>query len=83
MASDPLTELPALLDWLKETIEPMEGQHWQITLNSNGAIVDATAKVVQSKDTNDRGHTMTISRVVEAKFRLGRSPQRRTMYRVE
>lgn len=60
-----------LIDWLIETTEPLEGQKWNITLNSDGAYVEATAKVTQSERDNHRGHRTTISRVTTARFRIG------------
>lgn len=77
-------ELPELLAWLRETIEPLEGQQWQITLNSSGYVVQATAKIVQSKRRDDRrGISTTITKVTEAKFRLGQGPLQRTVFRTD
>lgn len=59
-----------LIDWLAETIEPLQGEKWQIMLNSDGAWVEATAKIVTS-ERQGRGQSMTISKVSKAKFRIG------------
>lgn len=83
MPHAPNTELPDLIDWLTNTIEPLQGEHWQVTLDSNGSTVKATAKIVQSKKDDGRGNTMTITRVTEVRFRLGRTSQRRTVLRTE
>ena len=83
MPHAPLTELPDLIDWLTNTIEPLQGEQWQITLNGNGGIVEVVAKVTESQQTNERGHTMTISKVVNAKFRLGSSARRKTVFSSE
>jgi hypothetical protein len=82
MAREPLTELPELLHWLTTTIEPLAGQPWQITLNSSGNVVEATAKIVQHKQDDGRGNSMTITRVESVRFRLGHAP-RRTVFSSE
>lgn len=69
MAREQVSELPELLQWLEETIEPIRGEQWQITINSSGAVVEATAKVVTSH-TERPNQTTTISRTTKAKFRL-------------
>lgn len=69
MAREQISELPELLRWLEETIEPIRGEQWQITLNSSGAVVEATAKIVTSH-TERPNQTCTISRTTKAKFRL-------------
>lgn len=70
----PTPELTELLDWLQETIKPIAGEKWQITLNSGGGMVEATARIEQSKREDDkRGITTTITRVTNAKFRIGKS----------
>lgn len=83
MPHAPLTELPDLIEWLTNTIEPLQGQPWQITLNSSGDVVQATAKIVQTRRDNGRGTTLTITRVTEIKFRLGRSQDRKTVFSIE
>lgn len=71
MPNDLISELPELIDWLHDTIEPIQGWQWRIELNSKGGgIVEAKASVVESA-TSKPGQSMTISRVTMLKFRLG------------
>lgn len=67
--------LVELIDWLTETIEPLEGRKWQITLNSDGYVVEATAKIVTSERARPN-QSMTITKVTEAKFRIGKQAKR-------
>lgn len=60
-----------LIDWLIETTEPLEGQKWNITLNSDGAYVEATAKVTLPGHDNHRGHRTIITKTTTARFRIG------------
>lgn len=74
MAAATPSHLVELMDWLQEIIEPVAGEKWQITLNSSGGVVEATARIEQSKREDDRrGITTTITRVTNAKFRMGRT----------
>lgn len=77
-----MSQLPELIEWLENTIEPIQGQQWQITLNSSGGIVEAKASVVTSK-TQSPGQSMTISRVEQVRFRLGNQIERRTIFQSE
>ncbi len=78
MAATP--RLQELIDWLSETVEPLQGQNWSITLNSNGTDVEAKATVVESKRHNERGHTMTISKVTTARFRIADHRYKRKVF---
>lgn len=77
MTKEPISELTDLIGWLQSTIEPIQGQQWQITLNSSDGNVEATANVVTSK-AQRLGHSTTISRVVKVRFRLDRT--KRTVF---
>lgn len=79
MAREQVSELPQLLEWLEEFIGPIQGEQWQITLNSSGATVEAEAKVVTSR-TEKPNQSVTISRVTKVKFRLA-DLKRRIVYR--
>lgn len=72
--------LVELVDWLTDTIEPLQGHKWQIVLNSDGTFVEATVKAVQSERDNGRGHKTTISAVTTAKFRISEHVAKRTTF---
>lgn len=76
-------ELTELTDWLIEVVQPLVGQSWQVTLNGNGGVIEAELKTLQSDSTNERGHRMRISRVMTAKFIVGKSSTRRTVFRTD
>lgn len=69
-----------LIDWLVETTKPLQGQKWNITLNSDGAYVDAAIKVTQSECDNNRGHRTTITKVTTARFRIGTLKLKRKVF---
>lgn len=79
MPHDLISELPELIEWLQETIEPIQGQKWRIELNSGGSIVQVKASVVTS-ETQSPNQSMTISRVTEVRFRLANVPSKRTTF---
>lgn len=79
MTREQVSELPQLLQWLEETIGPIQGEQWQITLNSSGAVVEAKASVVTAK-TQSSNQSMTISRVTEVRFRLAKMPPKRIVF---
>lgn len=79
MAATP-DQAQELIEWLAETIEPLEGQKWNITLNSDGVYVEAALKVTQSERDNNRGHRTTITKVTTARFRIGSLQLRRKVF---
>lgn len=69
-----------MIDWLVTTIASLQGRPWQVTLNANGQVVEATLKVVESERDNGRGHLTTITKVTTAKFRIGASNTQRKVF---
>lgn len=82
MAKEQTSELPELIEWLSDTIGPIQGQQWQITLNSSGGVVEAKASVITSK-TEKPGQSMTISHVTKVRFRLSSVPPKRIVFTTE